>query len=69
MVVSNQSGIGRGYYYEKDLFKLEKYIKDSLYKIRARIDKFYYAFYFKNSKKKFIERIRYWENPWMECSN
>lgn len=63
LVVSNQSGIGRGYYHEKDLFKLEKYIKDSLYKIRARIDKFYYAFYFKNSKKKIYRENRILRKP------
>ncbi len=63
LVVSNQSGIGRGYYYEKDLFKLEKYIKDSLYKIRAKIDKFYYAFYFKNSKKKIYRENKILRKP------
>ena len=52
IVVSNQSGVGRGYYNKIDLLKLENYISNSLYKIRARIDKFYYAFYFKDSKEK-----------------
>ena len=52
IVVSNQSGVGRGYYNKIDLLKLENYISNSLHKIGARIDKFYYAFYFKGSKKK-----------------
>tara|TARA_B100000767_G_C19706645_1_gene510836 strand:- start:76 stop:1284 length:1209 start_codon:yes stop_codon:yes gene_type:complete len=52
IVVSNQSGVGRGYYNKIDLLKLENYISNSLYKIGARIDKFYYALYFKDSKKK-----------------
>ena len=52
IVVSNQSGVGRGYYNKIDLLKLENYISNSLHKIGARIDKFYYAFYFKGSKEK-----------------
>ena len=48
-VVSNQSGVGRAYYREKDVVLLEKYIQDELIKNGAHIDEFQYSFYFKNS--------------------
>ena len=63
VVVSNQSGIGRGYYHKKDLLKLEKYILDSLHEIKAKIDKFYYAFYFKNSKNKIYRKNKILRKP------
>lgn len=51
-VVSNQSGIGRGYYTEKDLEKLNNWINHSLYKKGAHIDEFFQALYFKYSANK-----------------
>ncbi|MDU1912106.1 D-glycero-beta-D-manno-heptose 1,7-bisphosphate 7-phosphatase [Fusobacterium sp.] len=42
-VVTNQSGIARGYYTEKDLEKLNEYIKKELEKQGVIIEKFYYC--------------------------
>lgn len=50
-IISNQSGIGRGYYNFEDLKKLENWIKNELYNKSAFIDDFFYAPYFKKSRK------------------
>lgn len=52
IVVSNQSGVGRGYYTEKDVDLLHEWINLRLKRIGAHIDKFYYAPYYSLSKKK-----------------
>ena len=51
IVVSNQSGIGRGYYQEKDVHKLHQWINHQLNKKAAHIDDFKIAPYFKKSIK------------------
>ena len=51
-VVSNQSGVGRNYYKERDVYNIQKYIQKTLLKKGAYIDEFFYSFYFKNSKIK-----------------
>ena len=51
VIVSNQSGIGRGYYKEADLKKLHSWIQLELKK-DAKIDKFYFAPYYKFSTTK-----------------
>ncbi len=43
IVVTNQSGIGRGYYTEADVEKLHQYINSELSKNKAHIDAFYYC--------------------------
>ena len=53
-IVTNQSGIGRGFYHEDDVIKLHKWINFELIKNSAHIDEFFYAPYFKDSKKKNI---------------
>ena len=45
IVVTNQSGIGRGYYSEQDLKKFHNTMNKHLKKIFAKIDKFYYCPY------------------------
>ena len=52
IVITNQSGIGRGYYNEKDVAKLHKWVNCRLILSGAHIDKFYYSPYFINSKIK-----------------
>lgn len=42
-VVSNQAGIGRGYYGEKDLLALQKWVDDELLKQGAHIDDWFYC--------------------------
>ena len=43
IVVSNQSGVARGYYSEKDIEVLHKHINDQLNSRGAHIDAFYYC--------------------------
>lgn len=51
-VVSNQSGVGRGYYTINDVYFLHKWINNELRKKGAHIDQFYFAPYFKHSNLK-----------------
>lgn len=54
VVITNQSGIARGYYKIKDLRKLHNLINRDLQKINAKIDRFYFCPYhplFKSYKK------------------
>ena len=51
IVISNQSGVGRGYYDEKDVLKLHKWMNEVLLKKGSYIDDFFYAIFYKNSKK------------------
>jgi histidinol-phosphate phosphatase family protein len=51
-VVTNQSGIGRGYYEENDVTKLHDQFSEKLKKKGAHIDEFFIAPHFKNSKFK-----------------
>ena len=62
-VVSNQSGIGRGYYTEKDLEKLNSWINFTLYKKGAHIDEFFHAPYFKNSNNKKFRKFSNLRKP------
>ena len=50
-VITNQAGIGRGYYSEEKVLKLHNWISGELRKIGAYIDYFFYAPYYKYSKK------------------
>tara|TARA_X000000950_G_scaffold286617_1_gene396101 strand:- start:24060 stop:25223 length:1164 start_codon:yes stop_codon:yes gene_type:complete len=50
IIITNQSGIGRGYYTEKDLFKLHKWMCQKIKSKGGNIDSIYFAPYFKNSK-------------------
>ena len=50
-VVSNQSGIGRGYYTEKSVNNLHLWINEKLNKKGAHIDEFVYSPYYWNSKR------------------
>ena len=54
-VISNQSGIGRGYYTYRDVDKLHDDINSDLLKNYAHIDEFVYAPYYKFSKKIFFK--------------
>ena len=52
IVISNQSGIGRGFYKEKDVEKLHTWINSQLNLYGAYIDKFYYSPFYIFSKYK-----------------
>lgn len=43
IVVTNQSGVARGYYTENDVVKLHKHIDNELKKIDAKVDAYYYC--------------------------
>lgn len=43
IVITNQSGIARGYYTEENMHELHKYMQSDLEKIGAHIDAFYYC--------------------------
>jgi D-glycero-D-manno-heptose 1,7-bisphosphate phosphatase len=51
-VITNQSGIGRGYYKEKDVKKLHHWISNKVRLKGGNIDEFFFAPYFKQSKIK-----------------
>tara|TARA_Y100000768_G_scaffold54826_1_gene36356 strand:- start:1519 stop:2019 length:501 start_codon:yes stop_codon:yes gene_type:complete len=60
-VISNQSGISKGYYDEKDVEKLHKYINTELLKIDTSIDEFFYSPFhpdIKNDKYKKFKNLR-----------
>jgi D,D-heptose 1,7-bisphosphate phosphatase len=62
-VVTNQSGVGRGYYTSKAVNKLHKKINNDLSKYDAHIDEFVYAPYFYNSKIKFTKKDELMRKP------
>ena len=45
IVISNQSGIARKFYTEKDVIRLHKWMNSELKKINAKVDKFYFCPY------------------------
>jgi D,D-heptose 1,7-bisphosphate phosphatase len=51
IVITNQSGVGRGYYSEKDVLKLHNWMNEVLMHKNSFIDDFFYAPYHDNSKK------------------
>ena len=51
-VITNQSGVGRGYYSELDVINLHTWIKNQLRQKGANIDEFLFSPYFKKSKIK-----------------
>lgn len=50
IIITNQSGIGRGFYQKKDVKLFHNYMSDILRKDEAWIDKFYFSPYHKYSK-------------------
>ena len=50
-IVTNQSGIGRGYYSHTDLNKLHNWMNKELIKKNSYIDDFFYAPYYNKSTK------------------
>ena len=63
-IITNQSGIGRGFYTEKHVFKLHDWMNDQFRKKGAHIDDFFYAPYFRFSKK-----IKYRKNKSLRKPN
>lgn len=48
IIVTNQSGIARNYFSLKDLYRINKYIRDTLKKIDIKIDAIYFCPYHKD---------------------
>ena len=48
VIVTNQSGIARGYFSIKDVYKLHRYFKDELLKYGTTVDKIYICPYHKD---------------------
>ena len=62
-IVTNQSGVGRGYYKEKDVVKLHKWINHELRSKGSQIDEFFYATYHKSSRLKFSNQEKKLRKP------
>ena len=62
-VVTNQSGISRGYYDEKDIEKLHAYINSELLKIDALVDDFFYSPFHPNIKNDKYEKFKDLRKP------
>ena len=62
-IITNQSGVGRGYFTEKKVIKLHSWINDQLKQEGAHIDCFYYSTYFKFSKIKSHKKDKYLRKP------
>jgi len=45
VIVTNQSGIARGYFSIKDVYKLHRYLKNELIKFGTNVDKIYFCPY------------------------
>ena len=63
-IITNQSGIGRGYYNEKQLENLHDWMNDEFRKKGGHIDEFFYAPYFRFSKN-----VRYRKNRFLRKPN
>ncbi len=50
VIITNQSGVGRGYYKEQDVIKLHSWIENKIRLSGGNIDKIYFAPYYKDSK-------------------
>ena len=53
-VVTNQSGIAKGYYNEKDVISLHNYINNELKSINAHIDEFFISPYHPDNTKDYL---------------
>ena len=62
-VATNQSGVGRGYYLEKDVINLHKWINYYLNIRGAHIDEFFYAPYYKYSKMRSYKKNKKLRKP------
>ena len=62
-IVSNQSGVGRGYYSAKDVEKLHLWMKNELKKNGAYIDEIFYAPFYKKSKLNFTKKDEILRKP------
>ena len=62
-IISNQSGVGRGYYSRIDVDKLHSWLRNTLNENGAHIDDIFYAPYYAKSKLKFTKKDRMMRKP------
>ena len=62
-VVTNQSGIGRGFYSDEDVLHLHKHINIELSKINAKIDDFFYSPYHHSDSSGKFEHLKHLRKP------
>ena len=63
IIITNQSGIGRGYYSEKSMNKLHDWMTEKIRSKGANIDKIYFAPYFSNSSIKKYRKNKNMRKP------
>ena len=63
IVVTNQSGIGRGFYSEKDVYHLHNFINLELEKINAKIDDFFYSPYHQSDSLGKFSHLKHLRKP------
>jgi D-glycero-D-manno-heptose 1,7-bisphosphate phosphatase len=63
IVVTNQSGIGRGFFTEKEVQSLHSWVADKIYNNGGYILKFYYSAFYKNSSIKNYKKGSYLRKP------
>ncbi|MCF8058444.1 MAG: HAD family hydrolase [Bacteriovoracaceae bacterium] len=63
IVLTNQSGIGRGYYQEDDVIKLHKWMDHELEKKGAKIDAWYYSPFHPESELAHFKKASYTRKP------
>jgi len=62
-IISNQSGVGRGYYSTEDVDKLHYWLRNKLRERGAHIDDIFYAPFYDKSKLKFTKKDRLLRKP------
>ena len=63
IVISNQSGVARKIFTERDVKKLHKWMNSELKKINAKIDKFYYCPFHPKYGSKYYKKKSYLRKP------
>ena len=62
-IVTNQSGIARGYYSEDDVINLHNFINNELKKINAHVDEFFYSPYHPDYENKLYYHLKHLRKP------
>lgn len=63
VVLTNQSGVGRGYYSEEDVIKLHQFMENELLKNGAKVDAWYYSPFHPESEIRQYKRVSLTRKP------